>query len=301
MIDNPLFVCGTGRSGTTIFTRLLGKHPDIWAFRWESALFSGMPGLAELVLQDFAAAEVERFRKVVLGRLFKRNVRGAYDAGLFEIIELPRLTKQVDRFCAAVLKSGPAEAKLQACAALGNAVFGPKARAKGASIWCEKTPRNLLYADVIALIYPRAKFINVVRDGRDVLSSMLERKFWPVAKSPRYPQTLGFTGPVEFDQAIGYWTTLLDIGRIHAAEIGPGRWLDVRFEDLSTDLEGTMTRVFEFVGVTPGEEVFDAMRKVFKPTEAKNERWRRDLSDEQAARLLDVCRANLLHFGYGVN
>jgi len=298
MIDDQLFICGTGRSGTTVFTRLLGKHPAIWAYRWESALFSGMPGLAELVLNDFEPGEVARFRKVVLGRLFKRSVRGEYDAGLFEIIELPRLTRKVDQFCAAVAEPVPLEAKLSACAALGNAVFRPKAREKGASMWCEKTPRNLIYADVIARIYPRAKFINVVRDGRNVLASMLERKFWPMARSSRYPQTAGFTGPVEFEAALGYWSTLLDIGRLHAAELGPERWLDVRFEDLSADLGGTMARVFEFVGLPSDAPVLESLHTVFKPTEAKNERWRGDLDENQIARMHEVCQANLLHYGY---
>ena len=45
------------------------------------------------------------------------------------------------------------------------------ARKKGARYWLDKTPEHTLLADEIALSYPDAKFVAIVRDAREVLRS----------------------------------------------------------------------------------------------------------------------------------
>jgi hypothetical protein len=103
-------------------------------------------------------------------------------------------------------------------------VFVPAARRQGAEFWCEKTPRNLLYADTIAGILPYAKFLHVVRDGRDVASSIMARQFWPVAGSARYPETERFFGDQNFEKVVPYWTTLIDIARLQEERVGDNGW-----------------------------------------------------------------------------
>lgn len=317
----PVFVCGTGRSGTTIFTRMLGCHPAVWAFKWESQVFSGAPGLADLVLSGSGGRLLDAFSENVSGHLFRRRVRDHYEAGLFEIIDEAALGMHIGQLRAALSLPGgelagamgwlqgllrrrrtPSPEReavvLQACRAFADAIFLPPAIQAGAAIWCEKTPRNLLYADVIARLYPEALFIHVVRDGRDVVSSMLARSFWPVARSSRYPATAGFHGPVEFDRACGYWTTLVDIGLEHEEALGSGRWLNVRFEDFSTDVEGTFRKVWEFCGLSFSPAALEQMRQCVRPRSANTERWRRDLTDEQAQSLTAISEINLRRFAY---
>lgn len=293
-----VFICGTGRSGTSIFTKLLDCHPEVWAFKWESQIFSGVPGLGDLVLEGFDSALVGKFVERVKGHLFKRSVRGAYDAGLFEIIDEPALLALLDVFERDLRVAKDESERVVACRRLSDSIFLPAARASSARVWGEKTPRNLLYADLIAKIYPDAKFIHVVRDGRDVVSSILEKKFWPVAKSKRYASTSNFFGDITFEKVADYWANLIDIGLEQEARIGPERWLNVRFEDFSSGVEDAFGHVYEFLGVPQSADVVAKMSKHVRQNSTNTERWRRDLSDEQIKRIMDVSEPNLRRFGY---
>lgn len=295
----PIFICGTGRSGTTIFTKLLGCHQNVWAFKWESQLFAGIPGLGDVVNSGYDPQMIEKFLERVRGHLFKRNVRGV-DYGLFAIISSQDLETALITFAQELLDGRSAEAKLLSCKHLSDAIFLPPAMREGAQVWCEKTPRNILFADVIAKIYPEAKFINVVRDGRDVISSILQKKFWPVSRSNRFPSTSLFAGEVDFDKVAGYWNALIDIGREQEKQIGASRWINVRLEDIISDREHTFKTVFEFIEIDNRPDIYEAMHKLIRMSSVNSGRWKQDLSSEQIDRVNAISAENLQHFGYSV-
>jgi glycosyltransferase involved in cell wall biosynthesis len=66
--------------------------------------------------------------------------------------------------------------------ALGNAIsaiLSSYAHAKGKKRWIEKTPNHITDIPFIVKLFPQAKFIHIVRDGRDVAcSSFKERATW---------------------------------------------------------------------------------------------------------------------------
>ena len=170
---------GTGRSGTSIFNRAIGLHNCIWSFRWETQIFSGVPALTDLIDSKSSRKLVDAFYNRCNDYLYKRNVGGRYDAGLFELIDKDKFQTLLNELCLKLKESeSDQNKKVIACRKFADSIFLECAKKEGKDIWCEKTPRNLLYADRIQLIYPQAKFINIVRDGREVVSSILERKFW---------------------------------------------------------------------------------------------------------------------------
>ena len=48
-----------------------------------------------------------------------------------------------------------------------------------ARFFCEKTPQHLRSVDKILKYYPKAKFVHVIRDGRDVVNSLLKMPWRP--------------------------------------------------------------------------------------------------------------------------
>ena len=44
----------------------------------------------------------------------------------------------------------------------------------GTSIWAEKTPRNILHFPTILEMFPNARLVHMLRDGRDVVASILK-------------------------------------------------------------------------------------------------------------------------------
>src|SRR4051794_8815311 len=50
--------------------------------------------------------------------------------------------------------------------------------AAGKSIWAEKTPGNVVRFDFVRRHFPNARFVHIIRDGRDVVCSFREQR-WP--------------------------------------------------------------------------------------------------------------------------
>ncbi|MDP8959746.1 MAG: sulfotransferase, partial [Actinomycetota bacterium] len=87
--------------------------------------------------------------------------------------------------------------------------------------------------------FPEAKFIHVIRDGRDVALSYL----W-VAWGPR---TLW--------EAARKWRRDVSAGRRHGASLGPERYLEVRYERLVAEPRRVLELVCDFAGLSFDERM----------------------------------------------
>jgi hypothetical protein len=115
---------------------------------------------------------------------------------------------------------------------LGNAM-GP-----GHRFLVEKTPVHLHFAPVIAQVFPDARFVEVVRDGRDAaVSTISASRSWN-------PRIAGRTGTSVKDVARD-WNITVAAGNRHARTMAD-RWCRVRFEELRANFAGTVSRVLSF-------------------------------------------------------
>ena len=293
-----VFIMGTGRSGTSIFNKIIGEHESIWSFRWETQIFSGLPALVELIDTKNPSFLCDRFAERCQIHLYRREVGGRYDAGLFEIIEKDHLALQLDQLRDMIRRSGSRSERINACIAFSDSIFSKAALAQDKQVWCEKTPRNLLYADQIQQLYPAARFINVIRDGREVAASILERKFWPIAKSKRFPSTLTFGGEITLEKAVQYWVTLMDITEEMRGRVGQENWLDVRLEDLGGNLS-TIQIIFErFLNVARDEQFQDKASALVRPDRADKKRWKNSRSIKELSYMEKEMEEVLNRYGY---
>ncbi|MCA9490688.1 MAG: sulfotransferase [Myxococcales bacterium] len=104
----------------------------------------------------------------------------------------------------------------------------------------EKTPHNVLHAAWLGRIFPRATFLHVIRDGRAVAESLV-RQGWV---DPTTGQPIAWCASL--DAAARYWATVVNTAREQAASI-PGRYLEVRYEDLVAKPRATMEQVLAFL------------------------------------------------------
>ena len=100
--------------------------------------------------------------------------------------------------------------------------------AAGKRYLVEKTPMHILYLDLIRRTIPDAKFVIMVRDGRDVTAS------------------LGRRNKGDFEAGLSRWVN--DTG-ISLAQRGRADAHVQRYEDLVADPSATMQRICEFLGV----------------------------------------------------
>ena len=154
--------------------------------------------------------------------------------------------------------------------------------------------------------YPQGKAVHMVRDGRDVVCSLLE-KGWLRAErggaddvgSPYGEQARSWVEPErvpefqaasEATRAAWAWRRYLTAARAGA----PEATIEVRYEDLAVDPDGTAARVAEHIGVD-APELAGPLRDVHSESVG---RWRRDLTDEQVADVEAQAGSLLRELGY---
>lgn len=103
---------------------------------------------------------------------------------------------------------------------------------EGKARWGEKTPHNLYYVREILEDFPDARFLHLIRDGRDVAVDQIRSAF----------------GPTNILAAAKIWKRTQEAAARARAEVPAGQWLDVRYEDLVTQPEAQVARVLEFLG-----------------------------------------------------
>lgn len=172
----------------------------------------------------------------------------------------------------------------------------------------EKTSLNAVAFEPLARILPAARFIHVVRDGRDVAASLLDRDWTdPRTGAP-------FAHVADPLAAMTYWTRLAGIGLAGEDALGrDGRILRVRYEDLAADPDAEAARICGFLGVewpppelapAPGAADYFGLERESLPallgpvTTSRIGRWRERFTGEERRALEEIGRGALRALGY---
>jgi hypothetical protein len=122
------------------------------------------------------------------------------------------------------------------------------AQRAGRRLWIEKSPVHLHYMDVISRFVAGARFLHILRDGRDVVASLVEA----CRRDPeRWVRQLVRREPVPdqrtlYSAAVGRWNHDLQLS---LARIGDRNHLLVFYDDLIADTANTLSRVCSFIQV----------------------------------------------------
>jgi hypothetical protein len=170
----------------------------------------------------------------------------------------------------------------------------------------EQTPETSFVLGAALRAYPEGKAVHMVRDGRDVVCSLLE-KGWLRAErggtddvgSPYGEQARSWVEPErvpefqaasEATRAAWAWRRYLTAARAGA----PEATIEVRYEDLAADPDVTAARIAEHIGVD-ASELAKPLRDVHSESVG---RWRRDLTVEQVADVEAQAGPLLRELGY---
>jgi hypothetical protein len=113
-----------------------------------------------------------------------------------------------------------------------SAPFEAYAAEQGKSRWGDKTPLYLRFVDELHAIWPAARFVVLVRDGRDVALSVKRVPF----------------GANNAWAAAHTWAHGIRLGR-EAERRYPGQVLTLRYEDLVAEPRQQVARLCEFLGL----------------------------------------------------
>jgi hypothetical protein len=284
MTPGPIFVGGTGRSGTTVLGQLLGHHADvIRVVPTEVRVFTDKRGLIDLLAAERAAREPNLFRRLILRRRRRPPPKGALVPRKF--VESFRT-----RFYATTARDGlPRGLQLSGkeLSAFEPLLVGFEKRirrrpleesrrfanglmrilAGGDSRWVETTPGNAARADRLLELFPDMYLLHVVRDGRDTAAS-IATMIW---------------GPHDIFEALDWWGERMRDAYTALEAIPRQRALTIRLEDLLVrDRDSSYERVRTGLALPPDEgmrEFFDGM---MTPERGHLGRWRSQLDDHDA-------------------
>ena len=116
----------------------------------------------------------------------------------------------------------------------------------------EKTPDNVLWMNLLATIFPDAKFLHVIRDGRD---SAVSGWFFNLSEVDEN-KALVDTIETYVDRYMKQWSSAMQFARTIGNQ-NKERYMEIRYEDLSSDPEGTLTKACRFLGVNTSRQIID--------------------------------------------
>jgi hypothetical protein len=281
------FVVGAARSGTTLLRLMLDAHPEL-AIPPETQF---VPDLIKACRAEDCTPE--RALEIIVSR------REWEDFGLEPDELLTRLGRPD---------------KLTAGKAV-RAFYRLYARKQGKPRWGDKTPQYVQRMLLIQGALREARFVHVIRDGRDVTLSRQERG----------------VRAADAEKVATRWRELISRARGQSDRIR--HYLEVRYEDLVSDPDPTLRRVCEFIeldfdpamlahhesagerlgemahdlpaeGQRPQETAEDRLamhaRAAEAPDRGRVQRWRREMDPADVERFESVAGDLLAELGYEV-
>lgn len=152
-----IFVVGCPRSGTTIVQALLSRHPDVFSLH-ETYFFQALSGDMEYRWRDRDARPHQRWY---------HRVGLAHAAGR-------RRLRELEQAYPALARRGPVPRRQRACVRRFARLLDAAAAARNCTHWVEKSPGHLLFIDEILACIPGARFVHVLRNGLDVVASVVD-------------------------------------------------------------------------------------------------------------------------------
>jgi len=145
--------------------------------------------------------------------------------------------------------------------------------------WGEKTPWYLRELPLITKLFPKAKYIYIVRDGRDVALSLLGKEW----------------GPNNLYSCAEYWKDLNKLCPELEKLERNNQLISMSYEDLLDRTSENVARVYEFLEQSRDNRVEGLISKAKKGNYNK---WKADLSSSQVKLFENVCGDTLQRFGY---
>ena len=169
----------------------------------------------------------------------------------------------------------------------------------------EQTPELSFVVAAAARAYPHATVLHIVRDGRDVVCSLLEKGWLGDERAGRDDAGLRygaharswvepdrreeFARASEAARAAWAWRRY-----VTAARAAPEQTLELRYEELAADPPATAERIADRLETDPAQ-LADALARVHTRSIG---RWRRDLTPEEVADVEREAGALLRELGY---
>jgi hypothetical protein len=218
---NPfVFIVGCARSGTTLLQRLVDAHPQITItpeIHWITDYFhqGGWLGPEGRVTAEQVTSIIQKRKRFRQFEFSPEEFTGLLDADQ----PIPYV-----RFL--------------------NGIFALYGKHKGKRLVGNKTPAYVHRIPILHKLWPEAKFVHLIRDGRDVALSVLN---WYHADRTAGRYATWAEDPVS--TAALWWKRKVRLGQQGGQVLAPELYYEIRYEALVAQPEAECTKLCGFLGV----------------------------------------------------
>lgn len=276
-----LFIGGTGRSGTHVLSHLLGEHSRYSRIPIEARFHVNPQGFPDLLAGRVTPAQFLRkmrrfwWRRIRAGEvapvLARRLAFGRKVRGLHKVVDKHRFEAALVAF----ETTSPTDLD-EACRNLYLDLLWPIAAAEGSPGLIEMSCFTIAEGPTLLRLFPDAKLIHTVRDGRDAGSSKVSKR-----QKRSHPR--------DGSEGLRWWEGRLRKIEAGVREMPPGKLLTISLDELvDGDRDGVYSELLEFLGLADEPAMREFFEAEMSASAAHKERWREGLSpDAQGALVRD--------------
>ena len=285
----PIFVGGTGRSGTTVLGELLGTHPHIYTSNpIEIKFLANRGGLLDVVFGHLNEEVKElplisffnyrtrkkrqdreyRFHSKILDEMVENiwakwwriDAPPPHGPGLIAGITEKQLQLLLHRY-----RNGFKADRVKRARKFMRRFLQYQHRYQRELYWVETTPMNISNAERLYKLFPQALFINMVREPKDVISSLLTKNWGPET-------------PME---GLDWIERRLINDQAALACVPKSQQLTISLEDLVIDArESTYKSLLDFLSLEDSPQMKNFFEEKMKAEAASSGRWRSESFDQ---------------------
>lgn len=256
-----IFIIGAPRSGTTWLHAMIANHPDVAA----------TPEIEQTFFSNYLAPIVKAWE----AELYHIK-RGAWVQGLPYLWSEEEFDSFLQYF-------------------LGKVYVKILEKKSDAKMIIDKHPEYSHHVELIKRFLPNAKFIHIVRDGRNTTASMMSAA-----------KRIGF-GEREIKSAASSWVRHIENSR-KASLNTDSCYLEVKYEDMVKDKKGILAEIVNFCGLEWNDNLVFDDKEYSSPTPniSSSERqngfaWVKKLTTKQKYIFDQVAGELLIDLGYEKN
>ncbi len=270
---NLFFITGRGRSGTWLLQSILDTHPDICVT--PEALFI-----------------IHLYEKYANTKKWTTQRKTAFVSDLFTEKKLTDWWQSTPDLIHNLLEKYPPESQFSELCKAVYYEYAQRNDKQNTILLGDKNPEYSLYIRRLAQLYPKSKFIHLVRDPRaNVLSY----------------QNVDFD--VSNTAALAHRWKKYNEQVLDGQQEMPDRILVIHYEDLLTDTQETLKQICAFLGVDfmpqllefykHSKNIFDWNKKITEPIDPKKaDAWMAKVQPEDEACIFKIAGKTAARFGY---
>ena len=261
-----VFIGGTGRSGTHVLSQLISRHNRYALVPVEVRFHTDDDGFPGLLSGETTPAQ------------FLKRMRGFWWKG-FQTSRFRGMYRFVDRerydAALATFEAGHAEDLIAACRQLFYDLLWFRVEEDPRAVaLVEQSTDTVARAGTLSRVFPEARFVHVVRDGRD-------------ASASRVSQTRGLVRPRTRVEGIAWWEERIRAIERGADALPPDRLLTVGLDELVRMQRArvALRPLFRFLGAPVTKRTRRYFSNRMTTEEANKERWREGIAARKAAKI----------------